>query len=85
MTVTDGNLQIHLQVGRESVRQNISRASQERLRGVFAWTQEFGKGRVFYTALGHRDEVWRDPRFQTHLIGGLRYILRLPEAGASAQ
>jgi len=42
MTVTDGELQIHLEVGRESVRQNISQMSQERLKGVFAWTREFG-------------------------------------------
>ena len=33
MTVTDGELQIHLEVGRESVRQSIAEASQERLKG----------------------------------------------------
>ena len=42
MTVTDGELQIHLEVGRESVRKSIVEASQERLKGVFAWTQELG-------------------------------------------
>ena len=42
MTVTDGELQIHLEVGRESVRKRISEASQERLKEVFAWTQELG-------------------------------------------
>ncbi|MFG3597978.1 DUF58 domain-containing protein [Bradyrhizobium sp. RDI18] len=42
MTVTDGELQIHLEVGRESVRRSISEALQERLKGVFAWTREFG-------------------------------------------
>jgi uncharacterized protein (DUF58 family) len=40
MTVTDGELQIHLEVGRESVRKGISRVSQDRLKGVLAWTQE---------------------------------------------
>ena len=34
-----------------------------------------GKGRVFYTALGHRDEVWRDERFRTHLLGAIRWSL----------
>ncbi|WP_431015052.1 DUF58 domain-containing protein [Bradyrhizobium pachyrhizi] len=42
MTVTDGELQIQLEVGRESVRKSIAQASQERLRGVFAWTRELG-------------------------------------------
>jgi type 1 glutamine amidotransferase len=39
-----------------------------------AWTREYGKGRVFYTALGHAEHVWRDPRFQEHVLGGLKYI-----------
>lgn len=38
-----------------------------------AWCQEVGKGKSFYTSLGHRKEVWNDPRFQEHLIGGLRW------------
>ena len=33
MTVTDGELQIHLEVGRESVRKSIPEASQARLKG----------------------------------------------------
>ncbi len=44
-----------------------------------AWVHDYGKGRVFYTALGHREEVWRDPRFQQHVIGGLRYIFRIED------
>ena len=32
-----------------------------------AWSRSYGTGRVFYTALGHEEGVWRDPRFQ-HLI-----------------
>jgi type 1 glutamine amidotransferase len=35
---------------------------------ALAWTREYGKGRVFYTALGHRREVWRDARFQRMLV-----------------
>jgi type 1 glutamine amidotransferase len=40
-----------------------------------AWTKSYGSGRVFYTALGHRDEVWRDARFRQHLTGALRWAL----------
>jgi uncharacterized protein (DUF58 family) len=42
MTVTDGELQIQIEVGRESVRRSIMQATQERLKGVFAWTHELG-------------------------------------------
>jgi type 1 glutamine amidotransferase len=44
---------------------------------AIAWTNQYGQGRVFYTALGHREEVWNDPRFQQHVIGGLRYLFGL--------
>jgi uncharacterized protein (TIGR03067 family) len=47
-----------------------------------AWTKEYGKGRVFYTSLGHRPEVWKDERYQKHLLGGLRYVLGLEKADA---
>jgi type 1 glutamine amidotransferase len=31
---------------------------------------------VFYTALGHRDELWSDTTFQRHVLGGLRWALQ---------
>jgi uncharacterized protein (DUF58 family) len=42
MTVTDGELQIHLEVGRESIRKRLSEATRDRLKDVLAWTEEFG-------------------------------------------
>ena len=44
-----------------------------------AWTREEGKGRVFYTALGHREDVWTNPTFQEHLLGGLAWAMRLTD------
>jgi len=40
-----------------------------------AWQKPYGSGRVFYTALGHRDEVWQDARFRQHLSGAIRWAL----------
>jgi type 1 glutamine amidotransferase len=40
-----------------------------------AWARSHGAGRVFYTALGHRDELWREPAFQQHVLGGIRAVL----------
>lgn len=42
---------------------------------ALAWTRDEGEGRMFYTALGHRPEVWDDPRFQRHLLGGIRWAM----------
>jgi uncharacterized protein len=39
------------------------------------WAQMYGKGRVFYTSMGHKDEVWANPVFQQVLLGGMNWAL----------
>lgn len=39
------------------------------------WARQEGKGRVWYTAMGHREDVWTNPTFQAILIGGVRWAL----------
>jgi type 1 glutamine amidotransferase len=41
-----------------------------------AWINTKGKGRIFYTALGHREDVWMNPLFQKHLLGGIAWALK---------
>ncbi len=41
-----------------------------------AWARTHGGGRVFYTALGHREQVWQDARYQQHVLGGIRWVLQ---------
>jgi uncharacterized protein len=58
-----------------------------------SWCKPFGKGRVFYTSLGHREDVW-DPTwnpaqrknapeiaeiYQQHILNGIRWALKLVE------
>jgi type 1 glutamine amidotransferase len=44
-----------------------------------SWARPHGQGRVFYTALGDWEQTWRDPRYQMHLINGIRWTMRLEE------
>ncbi|MCW0220518.1 MAG: ThuA domain-containing protein [Prosthecobacter sp.] len=63
-----------------------------------SWCKEFGKGKVFYTSLGHREDVW-DPTwkadtkerknspeiantYQQHILGGIKWALGLIKADA---
>lgn len=39
------------------------------------WAHHYGKGRVFYTNMGHREDVWTNPVFQQVLLGGLNWAL----------
>jgi type 1 glutamine amidotransferase len=40
-----------------------------------AWHRNFSAGRVFYTALGHRSELWQDARYRRHVLEGIRWTL----------
>ncbi len=39
------------------------------------WARTEGKGRVWYTAMGHREDVWTNPIFQNILVGGIKWAL----------
>jgi len=41
-----------------------------------AWYHVFEGGRVFYTALGHTDESYREENFLKHVLGGFNYVLK---------
>lgn len=47
-----------------------------------AWYKEYDGGRSFYTNLGHRPDSWRDPRFQEHLLDGIRWAAGPPSWSA---
>ncbi len=39
------------------------------------WVHRYGKGRVFFTSMGHRDDIWTNPVFQQVLLGGINWAL----------
>jgi len=39
------------------------------------WARKEGLGRVWYTAMGHREDVWSNAIFQDILVGGMRWAL----------
>ena len=65
-----------------------------------SWCKEYGKGRVFYTSLGHREDVW-DPNtpagferknskevalaYQQHILNGIKWALGLEQWDAKPQ
>ena len=56
-----------------------------------SWCRMAGKGRVFYTSLGHREDLWSDDpamkdrknsveiskQYQAHILGGMKWALGL--------
>ena len=49
-----------------------------------AWTRMEGKGRVFYTSMGHREDVWTNPLFHDVLTGGLQWAMGEAKADTPA-
>lgn len=48
-----------------------------------AWCKEYGTGKVFYTSLGHREDVWMNPTYQKHILGGIKWSLGLEPGSAT--
>ncbi len=50
---------------------SLFRMDRGREQQSMGWVQDYGKGRVFNTTLGHEDSAWRNPGFQQILVRGL--------------
>jgi uncharacterized protein len=50
-------------------------AEYERAAYPSTWARMHGKGRVFYSSLGHREDVWANPAFQSLLTGALDWAV----------
>jgi type 1 glutamine amidotransferase len=44
------------------------------------WVRMHGQGRVFYTSMGHREDVWTNPLYQKMLFGGIAWAVRNADA-----
>ncbi len=45
-----------------------------------AWAKMYGRGRVFYSTLGHVPENWDDPRMQQMYVGAIKWAMGLVDA-----
>ena len=64
---------MHVLLGIES--QRLDGKDYQRAPFPATWVRRHGKGRVFYTAMGHREDVWTNPTFQDITVGGVRWAL----------
>src|SRR3984893_8611904 len=44
------------------------------------WAKMYGKGRVFYSSLGHVDSNWDQPEMQKMYVEAIKWVLRLVDA-----
>ncbi len=72
----DGSSHVLLKLDPKSVDLKKPGVHQRYYGWPLAWTRMDGRGRVFYTALGHEDAVWKDERFQKFLLNGIKWAMR---------
>jgi putative heme-binding domain-containing protein len=75
---------MHVLLSLDTATVDLAQAGVHRADRDFAlcWTKPWGKGRVFYTALGHQPDLWKDERFLKLVDGGLRWSMHAEERPA---
>jgi type 1 glutamine amidotransferase len=49
-----------------------------------AWSKMYGKGRVFYSTLGHTEESWQDPDIRTMYFEAIKWALGMTEGSTAS-
>jgi len=49
------------------------------------WAKRYGKGRVYYTTLGHVEQNWDDPRFQKMMVEAIKWSMGLVDADVTSR
>jgi hypothetical protein len=53
---------------------NMAKTALKKPRHVpVAWVKKYGKGRVAYISLGHREDVWANPKYRASLVAALKW------------
>jgi type 1 glutamine amidotransferase len=47
---------------------------------ALAWAKMYGKGRVYYSTLGHVEQNWDDPRLQQMYVGAIKWAMGIVDA-----
>jgi type 1 glutamine amidotransferase len=49
-----------------------------------AWSKMYGKGRVFYSSIGHAKENWSDPEVRTMYLEAVKWVLGITEGSTES-
>ncbi|MDQ8191520.1 ThuA domain-containing protein [Roseibacillus persicicus] len=74
-TATRDKLRILLNLDPEQSDKPKGKPKREKGDLPVSWVQSVGKGRVFYSSLGHNDEVYWNPLVLKHYLAGLQFAL----------
>jgi type 1 glutamine amidotransferase len=65
----------------EKIKPRIKRSDRD---WAVTWIKSYGKGRVFYSSLGHTYEAWDDKDIATMYLEGVKWALGLTQADTTS-
>jgi type 1 glutamine amidotransferase len=70
---------VHVLMSLDASKLDLNNPRVHRSQHDFAvtWAKMYGKGRVYYSTLGHPEESWDDPRLQEMYTEAIKWALRL--------
>jgi type 1 glutamine amidotransferase len=75
------NLRVLLSLDNNSI--DVKKGKRADSDYAVAWIRQFGKGRVFYSSLGHREEIYWNTKILQFYLDGIQYALGDLEADAT--
>ncbi len=72
---TRDRIDVLARIDTQSVNMNAPMVHRSDSDFPLAWIKSYGKGRVFYSGLGHTDAAWDDPRVQTLFLEGINWAI----------
>ena len=71
------NVRVLMTLDRRSVNPQAAGVNRTDEDFALTWVRPYGQGRVFYTALGHFEQTWRDARFERIMLDAMRWTTGL--------
>jgi len=59
----------------EKILHHLIRCGRDKEQQSMAWVRDYGKGRIFYTSLGHGRQAWTNPHFQRLAVRGIYWAV----------
>ena len=66
---------LRIDAAKSSPPRRVHAARKEDMDFPMSWIRRQGKGRVFYTGLGHGADVFANPQMLQHMLAGIQYAL----------
>lgn len=73
------NIRVLMMIHTKGMKNNL----YERPNYPITWCSNYGNGRVFYTGIGHREDVWTNPRYQQMVATAVLWSLKKVDADAT--